>query len=219
MCSYTHPVAHSRNCPISRSQVSGAAMEHPWLKAAEQWLTDHRARADSARRDLTATLQERGAALRRHVDHFLPRNDFHQPLNAHPLASLPFAAIGTAASNISALLDPKNACNGEVSRSSQAAAPSPLFSIAMSTEQVARRLDGLPVFTVSNSSNEFILISDMDGQKSLGLFCFRKEDADTLLAQVGGIRRLAGLLAGSLAGWVAGWVGGSLARLINRLAA
>jgi hypothetical protein len=63
--------------------------------------------------------------------------------------------------------------------------PEPLFQLAMSTEQVSKRLDGVPVYTVSNSANEFILISDMNSQKSLGIFCFRQQDAEALLSQVG----------------------------------
>ncbi|GJP73344.1 hypothetical protein CLOP_g4073 [Closterium sp. NIES-67] len=59
-----------------------------------------------------------------------------------------------------------------------------LFDIAMSAPQVAKRLEGLAVYTVSNAANEFVLIADAEGSKSIGLFCFRKEDAETLLAQV-----------------------------------
>jgi len=73
------------------------------------------------------------------------------------------------------------------SLSSSAAAPletKHLFDIAMGTEQVARRLDGVPVYTVSNSANEFVLVSDLNSSKSLGLFCFREADASALLAQV-----------------------------------
>ncbi|KAH9551125.1 hypothetical protein CY35_10G107000 [Sphagnum magellanicum] len=73
------------------------------------------------------------------------------------------------------------------SLSSSAAAPletKHLFDVAMSTEQVARRLDGVPVYTVSNSANEFVLVSDLNSSKSLGLFCFREADASALLAQV-----------------------------------
>ncbi|CAI6011915.1 unnamed protein product [Closterium sp. NIES-65] len=54
----------------------------------------------------------------------------------------------------------------------------------MSADQVAKRLDGVPVYTVTNTASEFVLISDMGGNKSLGLFCFRREDAEMLLAQV-----------------------------------
>ena len=59
-----------------------------------------------------------------------------------------------------------------------------VFDIAMSAEQVARRLDGVPVYTVSNSSNEFVLVSDLNTSKSLGIFCFREADAEALLSQV-----------------------------------
>jgi hypothetical protein len=59
-----------------------------------------------------------------------------------------------------------------------------VFDIAMSAEQVAKRLDGVPVYTVSNSSNEFVLISDLNTSKSLGIFCFRETDAEALLSQV-----------------------------------
>ncbi|CAM6096336.1 unnamed protein product [Calypogeia fissa] len=62
--------------------------------------------------------------------------------------------------------------------------PKPLYQLAMSTEQVSKRLDGVPVYTVSNSANEFILISDVNSQKSLGIFCFRQQDAEALLSQV-----------------------------------
>lgn len=59
-----------------------------------------------------------------------------------------------------------------------------VFDIAMSTEQVARRLDGVPVYTVSNAANEFVLVSDFNTAKSLGIFCFREADAEALLTQV-----------------------------------
>lgn len=59
-----------------------------------------------------------------------------------------------------------------------------VFDIAMSGEQVAKRLDGVPVYTVSNSANEFVLISDLNTSKSLGIFCFREADAEALLSQV-----------------------------------
>ncbi|CAI5489383.1 unnamed protein product, partial [Closterium sp. Naga37s-1] len=59
-----------------------------------------------------------------------------------------------------------------------------LFDVAMSAPQVEKRLEGLAVYTVSNEANEFVLITDAEGSKSIGLFCFRKEDAETLLAQV-----------------------------------
>lgn len=54
----------------------------------------------------------------------------------------------------------------------------------LSSGHVARRLAGTSVYTVSNTNNEFVLISDPNGVKSIGLLCFRKEDAETFLAQV-----------------------------------
>ncbi|CAA7395753.1 unnamed protein product [Spirodela intermedia] len=60
-----------------------------------------------------------------------------------------------------------------------------LFDLALSPEYVAKTLSGTSVFTVSNSNNEFVLISDPNNSlKSLGLLCFRQEDARSLLAQV-----------------------------------
>uniref|UniRef100_A0A7N0TQP1 Protein TIC 22, chloroplastic n=1 Tax=Kalanchoe fedtschenkoi TaxID=63787 RepID=A0A7N0TQP1_KALFE len=58
------------------------------------------------------------------------------------------------------------------------------FDVAMSGESVARTLAGTAVYTVSNSNNEFVLISDPNGLKSIGLLCFRQEDAEAFLAQV-----------------------------------
>ncbi|KAK7283301.1 hypothetical protein RIF29_12726 [Crotalaria pallida] len=61
-----------------------------------------------------------------------------------------------------------------------AAPPSTLTS-----SHVAKSLTGTKVYTVSNSNNEFVLISDAaDGSKSIGLLCFRHEDAEAFLAQV-----------------------------------
>ncbi|KAL6567191.1 hypothetical protein OROGR_000859 [Orobanche gracilis] len=55
---------------------------------------------------------------------------------------------------------------------------------SLNSEYVAGRLVGTSVYTVSNTNNEFVLISDPYGVKSIGLLCFRKEDAETFLAQV-----------------------------------
>jgi len=59
-----------------------------------------------------------------------------------------------------------------------------LFDLAMNSKEVSKRLDGIPVYTVSNSAKEFVLVSDMNNQRSLGLFCFRQQDAEALLSQV-----------------------------------
>ncbi|XP_056167956.1 protein TIC 22, chloroplastic isoform X1 [Syzygium oleosum] len=70
------------------------------------------------------------------------------------------------------------------------APPPPFASVAQAkaasspASGVARTLAGTAVYTVSNSNNEFVLVSDPDGTKSIGLLCFRQEDAESFLAQV-----------------------------------
>ncbi|KAG0470022.1 hypothetical protein HPP92_016137 [Vanilla planifolia] len=59
------------------------------------------------------------------------------------------------------------------------------FDLALSVDYVAQTLAGTSVYTVGNANNEFVLVSDPNnGAKSLGLLCFREEDAQSLLAQV-----------------------------------
>ncbi|KAG9450896.1 hypothetical protein H6P81_010861 [Aristolochia fimbriata] len=62
--------------------------------------------------------------------------------------------------------------------------PKHVFDVALSVDHVAKTLARTSVYTVSNSNNEFVLISDSNSVKSLGLLCFRHEDAEALLAQV-----------------------------------
>lgn len=62
--------------------------------------------------------------------------------------------------------------------------PKHAFAATLTSDHVAKSLAGTPVYTVSNSNNEFVLISDPDGTKSIGLLCFRQEDAEAFLAQV-----------------------------------
>ena len=51
----------------------------------------------------------------------------------------------------------------------------------MSTEAIEERLAGVPVYALSNSSEEFVLVSGVGSGKSLGLFCVKEEDAESLL--------------------------------------
>lgn len=64
------------------------------------------------------------------------------------------------------------------------AQPKHAVAATLSSDHVAKALSGTSVYTVSNSNNEFVLISDPDGAKSIGLLCFRQEDAEAFLAQV-----------------------------------
>ncbi|XVF28985.1 hypothetical protein REPUB_Repub15cG0080500 [Reevesia pubescens] len=55
---------------------------------------------------------------------------------------------------------------------------------AMSGEAIEERLAGVPVYALSNSEEEFVLVSGVSTKKSLGLLCFKKEDAEALLEQM-----------------------------------
>ncbi|KAJ0093971.1 hypothetical protein Patl1_26167 [Pistacia atlantica] len=54
----------------------------------------------------------------------------------------------------------------------------------MSTEAIEERLAGIPVYALSNFNEEFVLVSGASNGKSLGLMCFKKEDAEALLEQM-----------------------------------
>lgn len=54
----------------------------------------------------------------------------------------------------------------------------------MSAEAIEQRLEGVPVYALSNASDEFLLVSGTSNGKNLGLFCFNKDDAEALLHQV-----------------------------------
>jgi hypothetical protein len=56
--------------------------------------------------------------------------------------------------------------------------------VTLSTEAIEERLAGVPVYALSNAVDEFVLVSGVSTRKSLGLFCFKKEDAEALLEQI-----------------------------------
>ncbi|GAB4851864.1 hypothetical protein Ancab_031263 [Ancistrocladus abbreviatus] len=62
--------------------------------------------------------------------------------------------------------------------------PGKQSSYAMSNEVIEERLAGVPVYALSNSAEEFVLVSGVKSGKALGLFCFKEEDADALLQQM-----------------------------------
>uniref|UniRef100_A0A0E0H5E2 Protein TIC 22-like, chloroplastic n=1 Tax=Oryza nivara TaxID=4536 RepID=A0A0E0H5E2_ORYNI len=70
---------------------------------------------------------------------------------------------------------------------------------ALPVAEIEERLAGVPVYALANSSQEFVLVSSARGgggggggaraavpPPALGLLCFRREDADALLAQMDG---------------------------------
>ncbi|XVF65371.1 hypothetical protein PTKIN_Ptkin09bG0243100 [Pterospermum kingtungense] len=56
--------------------------------------------------------------------------------------------------------------------------------VAMSAEEIEERLAGVPVYALSNSAEELVLVSGVSTKKSIGLLCFKKEDAEALLEQM-----------------------------------
>ncbi|KAL4326544.1 hypothetical protein S245_041999 [Arachis hypogaea] len=54
----------------------------------------------------------------------------------------------------------------------------------MSWEAIEERLEGVPVYALSNASEEFLLVAGASTGKNLGLFCFNEDDAQALLRQV-----------------------------------
>ncbi|KAM7279565.1 hypothetical protein ACFE04_006699 [Oxalis oulophora] len=82
----------------------------------------------------------------------------------------------------------KNSLNS-LNLSSSSSAKSPLWARINNTQMekstsVEERLAGVPVYALSNSNEEFVLVSGVSTGKSLGLLCFKKEDAETLLQQM-----------------------------------
>lgn len=54
----------------------------------------------------------------------------------------------------------------------------------MSTEAIAERLAGVSLYALTNAAEEFVLVSGVRTKKSIGLFCFKEEDAEALLDQM-----------------------------------
>ncbi|KAL2900623.1 Protein TIC 22 chloroplastic [Bienertia sinuspersici] len=133
------------------------------------------------------------------------------PTSSHPLSSNPFQSLSTfihhlttdlttqfnngrklASNLISSTLSPlplrTHTTPHPFSHSSAFASIAQAktqFDASLSSNFVAKTLVGTSVYTVSNTNNEFVLISDPNnGAKSIGLLCFRKEDAEAYLAQV-----------------------------------
>ncbi|EOY05103.1 Tic22-like family protein isoform 1 [Theobroma cacao] len=56
--------------------------------------------------------------------------------------------------------------------------------VAMSAEAIEESMAGVPVYALNNSEEKFVLVSGVSTKTSLGLFCFKKEDAEALLEQM-----------------------------------
>jgi hypothetical protein len=73
--------------------------------------------------------------------------------------------------------------------------PPAASAAALPATEIEDRLAGVPVYALANSSQEFVLVSKTHGgggatpPPALGMLCFRREDADMLLAQMDGDMR------------------------------
>ncbi|KAL6775854.1 hypothetical protein ACKKBG_A18760 [Auxenochlorella protothecoides x Auxenochlorella symbiontica] len=62
-------------------------------------------------------------------------------------------------------------------------APQPAFDLALAPEEIKARLANVPVFTVVNGKEEFVLVTGEQAEKrQLGLFFFNEADAQALVA-------------------------------------
>eukprot|EP00976_Prorocentrum_cordatum_P077004 1182512-Prorocentrum_minimum.AAC.1 len=80
--------------------------------------------------------------------------------------------------------NPRTPCFASVSAS--VSGPQPVYTLALSRNQMTTAVEGVPVWTVTNEDNEFILMSQQaqDNAKQLGLFCLSEENAKLLLKEV-----------------------------------
>eukprot|EP00899_Mesostigma_viride_P000882 jgi/Mesvir1/10795/Mv13845-RA.1 len=62
--------------------------------------------------------------------------------------------------------------------------PQRVYDIAMPVDQIAPRLESVPVYAVVSSANEFVLIASKDNSVKLGFFCFSEADARALLQEI-----------------------------------
>eukprot|EP00199_Chlamydomonas_sp_CCMP681_P002435 CAMPEP_0119108404 /NCGR_PEP_ID=MMETSP1180-20130426/14195_1 /TAXON_ID=3052 ORGANISM="Chlamydomonas cf sp, Strain CCMP681" /NCGR_SAMPLE_ID=MMETSP1180 /ASSEMBLY_ACC=CAM_ASM_000741 /LENGTH=385 /DNA_ID=CAMNT_0007094011 /DNA_START=122 /DNA_END=1279 /DNA_ORIENTATION=- len=58
-----------------------------------------------------------------------------------------------------------------------------LFQVAMAKDEVKARLAPIPVFTVANPKNEFVLVAG-ENNTQLGFFFFRREDAEAIVEKI-----------------------------------
>eukprot|EP00882_Tetradesmus_deserticola_P019139 GHRQ01020587.1.p1 GENE.GHRQ01020587.1~~GHRQ01020587.1.p1 ORF type:complete len:506 (+),score=150.39 GHRQ01020587.1:56-1573(+) len=67
--------------------------------------------------------------------------------------------------------------------SSSSVTAQPLFDLGMPKDEVKARLAPIPVYTVANPKNEFVLVAG-ENNTQLGFFFFQKEDAEAIIAKI-----------------------------------
>eukprot|EP00878_Enallax_costatus_P002572 GHUV01002754.1.p1 GENE.GHUV01002754.1~~GHUV01002754.1.p1 ORF type:complete len:405 (+),score=133.41 GHUV01002754.1:274-1488(+) len=95
------------------------------------------------------------------------------------LASITFGMGRTSSSKNS------NASSSSSSDSSteRSLTAQPLFDLGMAKDEVKARLAPIPVYTVANPKNEFVLVAG-ENNTQLGFFFFRREDAEAIIAKI-----------------------------------
>ncbi|KAI3907799.1 hypothetical protein MKW92_003035 [Papaver armeniacum] len=114
------------------------------------------------------------------------QNHFNLPFSQQTHFQFPFENILNQAKQKLLSRSNNSPCWARISGQNEKIIP-PLqrsSGLAMTTETIEERLAGVPVYALTNSSDEFVLISGVKTGKSLGLFCFKKEDANALLEQM-----------------------------------
>ncbi|KAF6251689.1 Tic22-like family-domain-containing protein [Scenedesmus sp. NREL 46B-D3] len=97
------------------------------------------------------------------------------------LASISFGR-GPGNSSSSSDSQAGNSSNNSSSSGSSLTAQ-PLFDLGMPKDEVKARLAPIPVYTVANPKNEFVLVAG-ENNTQLGFFFFRKEDAEAIIAKI-----------------------------------
>ncbi|KAI3997748.1 hypothetical protein MKX01_007635 [Papaver californicum] len=112
------------------------------------------------------------------------QNHFNLPFSQQTHFQFPFENILNQAKQKIFSRSSNSPCWARISGQNEKTLPLQRSDLAMTTETIEERLAGVPVYALTNSSDEFVLISGAKTGKSLGLFCFKKEDANALLEQM-----------------------------------
>ncbi|KAI3965527.1 hypothetical protein MKX01_029434 [Papaver californicum] len=113
------------------------------------------------------------------------QNHFNLPFSQQTHFQFPFENILNQAKQKLFSRSSNSPCWARISgQNEKTLPPFQRSDLAMTTETIEERLAGVPVYALTNSSDEFVLISGVKTGKSLGLFCFKKEDANALLEQM-----------------------------------
>lgn len=98
-------------------------------------------------------------------------SNFFNNLQANPTLKHPFfARISDENNSLQNKFSPSTTSNNLTAK-----------NYAMSPEVIEERLAGVPVYALSNGSEEFVLVSGTQSRKDLGLFFFNEADAEALL--------------------------------------